>query len=255
MRILIVDHDSPVTRDAAGLLRREGHRAELRVGLPDARGLLRDADADLIVLDTELLPFPDVLRLCRDARRCGGTMLLLVGRRDDEAQRAKALEAGADLYVARPEEPEALVASIRALVRRHPFAQLAAGWERLPVTNGLWLDLAGQRLVGERGAIELTRLEFRLLAYLVRRPGRVAGRDELFDAVWGGDTPSLPHEVDVYVRYLRKKLEPDPANPRYLKTVWGRGYRYEPPAQHHAVMPSPASASSTSLERAVEGPR
>jgi len=185
----------------------------------------------LVIADPRLFPASQALALCETLRRETRAMLVIVASRSgDPGERERFLEAGADAYLLKPVDPSEVLAHVHAVLRRHVSASGSDGRERLPVTATLSLDLEGQRLVGLRRDVALSRLEFRLLAYLVQRAGAPVSREELLRAVWGRRSECSPREVDVYVRYLRQKLEPDPARPRHLVTVWGRGYRYQGPA-------------------------
>jgi DNA-binding response OmpR family regulator len=119
-----------------------------------------------------------------------------------------------------------VLAYAHALLRRHPLNLLGAGPAILRITPEFVQDLAGQRLLRGTTDIALSNHEFRLLAFLVRHEGAVLTREALMNAVWGFDFDGSSREIDVYVRYVRQKIEPDPAHPRYLLTAWGRGYRY-----------------------------
>jgi DNA-binding response OmpR family regulator len=188
-------------------------------------------EVHLVIADPRLLPTSRAPALCDTLQRETRAMLLIVGRKPgDPGERERFLEAGADEYLLKPADPGEIMAHVHAVLRRHVLASGTDGRERLPVTATLSLDLEGQRLVGHRQEVALSRLEFRLLAYLVQRAGAAVSREELLRAVWGRRSECSPREVDVYVRYLRQKLEPDPVRPRHLVTVWGRGYRYQGPA-------------------------
>lgn len=146
---------------------------------------------------------------------------------------------GADDVVDTPFQADELLARIRAWLRRHPLAAFGEGREPIPITEDLDLDFAGQRLLGTDRGVTLSQQEFRVLAYLACRPDAVVSREELLSVAWADRAEAMPREVDVYVCYLRQKLEPDPAHPRYLCTVWEQGYRYVLPTRdigvlHHA---------------------
>ena len=187
MRILIVHDDVMVVHDLPARLRPEGHRVFVRA-VGDLPAAVLAEGIHLVILEPALLPFGRVIDLCRTLRRHSATMLLLVSRQAGVAERIQALEAGADDYLATPFELDELVARLHSLLRRHPLnlAGEGAGLERL--TETLWLDLAGQRLVGDSavgssgacaGERRLTDREFRLLAHLVRHEGAVLSREAL----------------------------------------------------------------------------
>jgi DNA-binding response OmpR family regulator len=138
------------------------------------------------------------------------------------------LNAGADDYLDLSLEADERLARVRALLRRHPIALIGMVPGLVQVTDDLTLDVAGQRLLRGQREVPLSQLEFQLLAYFIQHAGVVLGRERLLAAVWGARY-ERPREVDVYVRYLRQKLEPAPSRPRYLLTRWGAGYVYRPP--------------------------
>ncbi len=234
MRILIIDDDPRLLDDLPRRLRADGHRVAVGPATGDLLERVVAEGIHLVVLDAALLSDRRLLDFCRALRQESSALLLLLDCHDSVTRRIQALDAGADDFLAQPVGHDEVRAHVHALLRRHPLATLAGGLQSVRVTAVLTLDLVGQRLVGERTTIPLTDREFRLLVYLVRNEGAVLSREALLNAVWGDDDAISDREVDVYVRYLRRKIEPDPAHPRYLLTVWGRGYRYQglPPAQH-----------------------
>jgi two-component system KDP operon response regulator KdpE len=188
-------------------------------------------------------------------------MLMVVGRSTGASERIRLLDAGADDNLGKPFDEDELLARVRALLRRHPLSVAGRGGELVSVTEALSLDLAGQRLVpaadGQRSVRELrlSDTEFRLLAHFVRHEGRVLTRDALLETIWGYAYDGSTREVDVYVRYLRRKLEPNPARPRYLLTAWGRGYQFRrlpasqlPTASAAGATPRPQPATLPSSE-------
>jgi two-component system phosphate regulon response regulator PhoB len=181
----------------------------------------------LFLLDI-MVPGGDGLEICRRIRKSSalaGLPVIFVTAKSAEADRVAGLELGADDYVTKPFSPKELVARVRAVLRRFerplPVVQLKVGE----------LEIDGSSMcISVRGEpIETTATEFRLLQYLAAHPGRVFTRDQILDAVWRDTSFVTPRSVDVYVRRLREKIETDPENPRYLKTLRGAGYRFEVP--------------------------
>lgn len=239
MRILIVTDDPLLTEELPPRLRAEGHQVSVDQRVAQLPAVVLAMGIHLVLVDPHVFPASSLLTSCRRIRQESSALLLLVSptplRRTD---RQRLLDAGADDVLDQPLHLDELQARVRAALRRHSPAT-GEGLERLPITTDLDLDFVGQRLLGKDRAVALSQQEFRLLAYLARRPNAVVSREELLEVAWADRTETLPREVDVYLRYLRQKIEPDPARPRFLLTVWGQGYRYTPPTRavgmlHHA---------------------
>jgi two-component system phosphate regulon response regulator PhoB len=189
--------------------------------MPEIR---RDAP-DLVILDL-MLPSLDGLEVCRQLRRhdkYAGVPVLMLTARGEEADRVVGLEIGADDYVTKPFSMRELIARVRALLRRRDLP------ERPPSSlhrGQLIIDPTAHRVTIDGRAVELSALEFRLLHFLASHPGMVFSRDQLLDRVWGDDRSVTPRSVDVYVRRIREKIEKQSAEPAYLETVHGVGYRF-----------------------------
>lgn len=229
VRLLIVDSQHAEGWNLVARLRAEGHHVAISDVVQDLPTRVAAERIHLVVLDAALLSGQDLVELCRALRQESSVFLILLGPAEMPTQRAPALEAGADVYLSRSVTDDDLLAQIRALLRRHPLKVGSQGPEYLRVTKDLAVDLANQKLVGTGQANSLSDREFRLLTFLVRHEGAILSREALLNAVWGMDEAVSDREIDVYVRYLRRKVEPDPLRPRYLLTVWGRGYQYRGP--------------------------
>ena len=181
----------------------------------------------LFILDI-MVPGKDGLELCRQIRQTpllASTPVIFLTAKSGEADRVLGLELGADDYIAKPFSPRELVARVKAVMRRfeRPLSQS-------PVRVGeIEIDPSAMTVTANGNLVTTTATEFRLLDYLIRHIGRVFTRDQLLDSVWRDTAYVTPRSVDVYVRRIREKIEPDPENPRYLKTVRGAGYRFEAP--------------------------
>ena len=179
----------------------------------------------LFILDI-MVPGKDGLELCRQIRQThvlASTPVIFLTAKSSEADRILGLELGADDYIPKPFSPRELVARVKAVLRRfeRPLSQS-------PVHIGdIQIDPGAMTLTVRGEIVPTTATEFRLLDYFVRHIGRVFTRDQLLDSVWRDTAYVTPRSVDVYVRRIREKIEPDPENPRYLKTVRGAGYRFE----------------------------
>ena len=225
-RVLVVEDDPNVSEVVARYLLREGYRVETAsdgaVGLERA---LADPP-DLVVLDL-MLPSLGGLEFCRRLRAAAPVPVIMLTALGEEADRIAGLELGADDYVAKPFSPRELTARVKAVLRRATAPLPTGAGPTSLQAHGLDLDLVTHeaRLHGE--LVALTVKEFDLLAHFMRHPRRAFRREELLADVWGftvGDTST----VTVHIRRLREKIEPDPSAPRYVQTVWGVGYRFEP---------------------------
>lgn len=224
-RILVVDDEEGILELVEYHLRRAGFDVVLANTGLDGYQMATDARPDLVILDL-MLPDMDGFEVCRRIRRHSEVPVLMLTARTDDVDKIVGLEIGADDYVTKPFNPRELVARVRALLRRSGhMAQ-----ETLPVQLvfgqlAVDLDRKDVRLNGQ--SIQLSPTEFALLEAFVQHPERLWTRHELLDRVWGEDFVGDPRVVDVYVRYLREKLGEDAANPRWLATVRGMGYRWQ----------------------------
>src|ERR1051325_4063950 len=227
-KIFVVEDDADISR----LLRHNLEVAGYRVRTySSTHSVVADALKDrpaLLLLDI-LLPGGDGLELCRQVRQPGkglsGMPIVFLTAKTGEADRIRGLEIGADDYITKPFSPRELVARLKAVLRRCE-TPLAPAVIR---TGDLEIDSLAMTLIVRGEAMTATATEFRLLHYLARHAGRVFTRDQILDAVWRETAFVSPRSVDVYVRKLRTKIEVDPEEPRYLRTVRGAGYRFEIP--------------------------
>ena len=221
-RILVVEDEAAIARALADDFRAQGYDVELASDGPTGLERARTDPFDLLVLDV-MLPGKDGFDVCRDLRRAGvRTPILMLTAKTHEAEKVLGLELGADDYVTKPYSRRELQARVKALLRR------AAG--DAPETFRLGdveVDFARGEVRRGGVVVDLTPLEFKVLAAFVRRPGRVLTRQQLLDEAWGRDLFVTERVVDNQVNNLRKKLEADPAHPRYLVTVPGQGYRLD----------------------------
>lgn len=227
-RILIVEDERAVARGLEYGLTKEGFSVQIAETGERALELARAFDPKLILLDLRL-PGISGFDVCRQLRLEGMRQpILMLTARDEPMDKVLGLELGADDYVVKPYDLRELVARIRALLRR-AFGELSepAHGQRI-VFGDFILDLERLQVTHFGEQVYLTPLEFRLLRYLASHPGRPYSRDALIEAIWGytGDVGS-DRTVDVHIRHLREKLETDPANPRWIVTVRGMGYKFE----------------------------
>ena len=227
-RALVVDDEVPLADVVASYLRRDHFEVTVCHSGAEALTAAREVDPDVVVLDLGL-PGIDGLEVCRQLRTFSDAYVVMLTARDSEVDTIVGLSVGADDYLTKPFSPRELVARIRAMLRR-PRSVAAPvphgrGEEPPRVFGPLAIDLAGREAFLDGEPIALTRTEFDILAALSSRPGVVWSRRQLIDAVWGEPWVGNDHLVDVHVGHVRRKLGDDPADPRFLHTVRGVGYR------------------------------
>jgi two-component system KDP operon response regulator KdpE len=222
-RVLVVDDDPQLARALRITLRAAGYEV---IMAPDGRTALREAAAqhpDLVVLDLGL-PDLDGTEVLRGLRPWFTGPVLVLSARADSQDKVGALDAGADDYVSKPFDMAELLARLRALLRRG----IAEAEGPVVRTDHFTVDLAAHQVTVDGAVVRLTPTEWELLSALVRAPGRLVGQRQLLQAVWGPAYEKETHYLRVYMGQLRRKLEPDPAHPRYLNTEPGMGYRFTP---------------------------
>ena len=219
--ILVVDDEPRIVELARDYLEHAGFRVITASDGPTALDSARRDRPDLVVLDLGL-PGLDGLDVTRELRRDGSMPIVMVTARDDEVDKLLGLELGADDYLTKPFSPRELVARIKAVLRRTDRPVEAADLIRV---GDLQLDVPRMRTEVAGRSVDLTPTEFTLLATLARQPGRIFTRSQLLDALHGIAFESYERAIDSHVKNLRRKLEPEPRQPRYVLTVYGVGYR------------------------------
>ena len=221
-RILIVEDEADIALGLESDLKRHGYEVAT---VADGEAALRRATEsgwDLILLDV-MLPGMDGFEICRELRRSGvKTPVIMLTAKTHEAEKVMGLELGADDYVTKPFSPRELRARIQAVLRRvsedsqgtYRFGDCEVDFDRAEIRRG-------------GTPVDVTALEFRLLATFIRRRGRVLSRQQIIDAAWGQETFITDRVVDTHILNLRKKIEPVPSRPRYLRSVRGMGYRFD----------------------------
>ena len=222
VRILTVEDDERIRTAVTLALEEEGWEVEETANGEDALVAFAQNPSDVVLIDI-MLPGIDGFEVCRRIRRLGDVPIVMVTARSDSHDVVAGLEAGADDYLRKPFDPKELSARVRALLRRSrpsgsPAQMIVDQLEVIP-------DEGVVRLAGDE--VHLTRTEFRLLVELASSPGKVMSREDLLERVWARDYFDDERLVDVHVRRLRTKIEPDPANPRYVVTVRGMGYKLQ----------------------------
>ena len=223
--VLVVDDEPKIVQLARDYLEHAGFAVLTAGDGPSALHAARVRGPDLIVLDLGL-PGLDGLEVMRAIRASGPTPIVVLTARDTELDKLLGLELGADDYVTKPFSPRELVARVRAVLRR--TERPVEPREHIEVGE-LALDAARLRTTVAGRAVELTATEFQILATMAREPGRIFTRSQLLDAVHGVAFESYERAIDAHIKNIRRKVEPDPARPRIVETVYGVGYRVAEP--------------------------
>jgi two-component system response regulator RegX3 len=223
LRILVVEDEKSISEPLAEGLEREGFDTEVAATLESARGAWRRSP-DLILLDV-MLPDGDGRDLAREIRRESDVPIIMLTARGEEIDRVVGLELGADDYVVKPFSLRELTARIRAILRRGRSSE-----PRTPIQIGeIRLDPASRTVTKDDQPVELAAKEFDLLQMLMASAGQVLRREQIMDEVWDPHWFGPTKTLDVHVSWLRKKIEDDPADPRYITTVRGVGFRFLAP--------------------------
>ena len=225
--ILVVEDEMKIARLVRDYLEHAGFEVLVAGNGESALASARGTRPDLVVLDLGL-PELDGLDVTRALRAESGVPIVMLTGRSEESDKLVGLELGADDYVTKPFSPKELVARVRAVLRR--TARPAATGERI-VAGDVTLDLPRMKATVSGRAIELTPTEFQLLAAIAAEPGRVFTRAQLLDTIRGVAFESYERAIDAHVKNIRRKIEPQPASPKYVETVYGVGYRFAEPEE------------------------
>jgi two-component system alkaline phosphatase synthesis response regulator PhoP len=223
-RILVVDDEDWVVKLVRGYLEEAGFRVATA---SDGAGALAQFDAyrpALVILDL-MLPEIDGLEVARRIRKRSDVPIIMLTARGEEPDRVAGLELGADDYVVKPFSPRELVSRVRAVLRR---AEEGVPPAEILEFEGIRLDMAEHKVWVNETPVELTPMEFDLLAFLMRHPARVFTRLQLLEAIRGVAYESFERSIDAHIKRLRQKIELDPKRPRYVVTVYGVGYKFSP---------------------------
>jgi two-component system response regulator ResD len=222
--VLIVDDEPTITDVVSRYLRRAGYATSIAADGPDALRVACEERPDLVVLDL-MLPGMDGLEVMRRLREREQVSVILLTAKGEHTDRIMGLRLGADDYVVKPFSPAELVARVDAVLRR---TDNSPKLEEPIVFEDLELNPVARRVSVRGEEAQLTVREYDLLLHFMRHPGQVFSRDQLMDAVWQYSFYTDTSTVTVHVRRLRSKIEADPSDPRWLQTVWGVGYRFQP---------------------------
>jgi two-component system, OmpR family, alkaline phosphatase synthesis response regulator PhoP len=221
-QILVVDDEPRIAEICRDYLERAGFRVMTATNGVDALTMARTQQPDLVVLDLGL-PRMDGLDVTRALRKYSNVPIIMLTARVEESDKLVGLELGADDYLTKPFSPRELVARVRAVFRR---SDIGPGRGDVIRASDVTLDIPRMQARIDNRALELTSTEFELLATMMRQPGRVFTRGQLLDAIRGEQVESFERAIDAHIKNLRRKIEPDPRQPRSVLTVYGVGYKF-----------------------------
>jgi two-component system, OmpR family, alkaline phosphatase synthesis response regulator PhoP len=225
-RVLIVEDDAAM-RDMVGYaLAEEGMEVEAVADGESALEIFSSSGPfDVVILDV-MLPGIDGVTVCKELTSKSDVPVVMLTARDDETSVVVGLEVGADDYVTKPFSHRELVSRIRATLRRRRIDARASSRQESLEFPGLTIDPARRRVVAQGAPVDLTTAQFDILLLLASHPGRVYGRGQIMQTVWGSDFSGDSRAADMQISNIREKIEPDPKNPRHVLTVRGAGYRF-----------------------------
>jgi DNA-binding response OmpR family regulator len=219
-KVLVVDDDKKTVELVKLYLSRDGYRVITAYEGEEALRLAREAHPDLIVLDL-MLPGINGLQICRILRKESDVPIIMLTAMTTDEDRLRGLDLGADDYVTKPFSPRELAARVRAVLRRIPGER---GPDRV-VLGEITIDFTKHEASLLNRALNLTPIEFKILGAMAKEPGRVFSRAQIIEKALGYDFDGFDRTIDVHILKLRRKLEPDPRHPRYIKTIYGAGYK------------------------------
>ena len=224
-RILVVEDEASIRRFITLNLEMAGYKVGEAESGEEALEMLTSFCPDVVVLDI-MLPGMDGLEVCRYIRtHLPDSLIIMLTAKGQDTDKIMGLELGADDYMVKPFNPFELIARIKAMLRRRERYQVA----KTGYTYGkLHLDTVANKLIKDGEEVELTPTEYALLKLFMENPGKALKREEMLNAIWGQDYFGDTKTLDVHIRRLREKIEDNPSEPKYIKTIWGSGYRWQP---------------------------
>lgn len=227
-RLLVVDDDPEIRELTQAYLEQQGFEVHCVDSGESMDAYLADATADLLILDL-MLPGEHGLTIAQRLKKHSDMPIIIVSAQGEDVDRIVGLEVGADDYLSKPFNPRELLARVRAVLRRVGAVTAEPATQNSKIGFGPFeLDLGSHRLTRENEVLPLTSGEFDLLAILVTHPNKVLDRDRILDLLTGAERSPFDRSIDVRVTRLRAKLEADPANPAFIRTIWGKGYMFCP---------------------------
>ena len=228
MNILVCDDDKDIAAAISIYLQNEGYATLLAYDGSQAVSMMETNDIHLIIMDV-MMPKMDGLRATMEIRRERNIPIIMLSAKSEDTDKILGLNMGADDYLTKPFNPLELIARVKSQLRRYTMLGSLPETDREGVftVGGLTLDDTRKTVTVDGDDVHLTPLEYRILYLLIRNPGRVFSIDEIYERVWGEDSFGGGSTVTVHIRRIREKIEIDPKNPKYLKVMWGIGYKIE----------------------------
>ena len=224
MNILIVDDDRQIVDSIGIFLKGEGYGVYKAYDGPEALGILGEAEIHLMILDI-MMPKMDGIRTLMKLRESRNIPVILLSAKSEDADKILGLTAGADDYVTKPFNPSELVARVKSQLRRYTTLGSIGKQSGTITIDGLTLDTERKQVTVDGEDIRLTPIEYRILELLVQNRGKVFSPEEIYRRVWREDSAVADNTIAVHVRHIREKIEINPKDPKYLKVVWGIGYK------------------------------
>ena len=229
-KILVVDDERVLVKGITFNLKNEGYQVETGYDGEEAVELAREGNFDLIILDL-MMPKIDGLQACMRIREFSNVPVIMLTAKGEDADKIMGFECGADDYITKPFNPIEVIARVKSQLRRYTsLGGKQGGGEANPalLTNGgIALDDGAKSVTVDGEGVSLTPIEYNILLLLMKNPGRVFSTGQIYELVWNDPSLGSENTVAVHIRHLREKIEIDPANPRYIKVVWGLGYKME----------------------------
>ena len=222
-KILLVDDEKKIVDIVKAYLEKEGYQVIVAYDGKSALESARTQSPDLIILDL-MLPEISGWDVCRTLRKNSEIPIIMLTARDEVSDKIVGLELGADDYITKPFSPNEVISRVRAVLRRSESRTIS---KSILNVAELTIDIEKRQVYRDHETIELTPMEFDLLRVMAENPGRVFSRMQLLDSVQGEAYEGYERTIDSHIKNLRKKIEPDPANPKYIATVYGVGYKLE----------------------------
>jgi DNA-binding response OmpR family regulator len=224
-RILVVDDEKSIVKGLKFSLEKEGYEVLTAYDGEEALRIFQEESPDLIILDL-MLPLLDGFEVCRKIRKTNDVPIVMLTARGEDIDKILGLELGADDYVTKPFNPRELAARVRAILRRAQASGTDLANLQIIRLQDMQIDMFQHKVRVRDKDVDLTSKEFALLSLMASHPGRVFSREKLLEHVWGYDYYGDARTVDVHIRHLREKIEPEPSSPQLILTVWGAGYKF-----------------------------